>query len=837
MIAVISCLVLVLVYEKEVKSAIVAELNKNLKAEVKIDPANIDLTFIKTFPKCALEFRDVLILEALQKKNRDTLIYAGNLSLLFNVKDLINKNYTIQKIKLSKAICKLSVAKNGEPNYLFWKKSNAAISDSLHFALEDIELSDVKISYRNSREKIRTFVSLEHSEFSGDFGENTYEMSSSGKGILGFLQMGKTSLLKEKRLRYEVDLRISNDTYSISTAELAINNMFFALSGSLVVKDSLQSAGLSFEGKKLDIGAVLSLLPEKEAARMNEYSSEGEFFTTGRLNYKAGTPVDVKAEFGIKDASVTYKPKGTKLDHLNMSGSFEQSARESYLNLQNVSASMGSNTFNGFCLITNLKEPYLNLSAGIQTRLEELNAFWPIDTLESISGGIELKAVIKGKLKDLREAAFSPDVEASGSARLQDVKARLKGHGRDIQVKSGSFVLENRNVNLDNFDLLVGASDLQLTGRLPAFLNYLFDSKQPFVINADLKSSNLVLEDVLYAPGSGSGSSQVNIPARLDLNINAAIDKFSFARFEASALKGSVSIHEQKIAVKDLGLNAMDGEAKLSAFADASGKEILITADASIKNINISKLFYQCNNFGQSTLNDQHLKGFATAEIDFSGTWSRELKADLKSIKASSKVLVERGELVNFKPLESLSKYIEIQELRDIRFSSLESVIDIKDQVITIPETSIRNSALNLSLWGKHTFSNEIDYHIRLLLSELLAKKRRSNRGLDEELELVENDPENRRSVFISMTGTVDDPVIKYDKKGLRQKIGSDIKAEKQNLKLLLKEEFGLFKKDSTLHKKEEPKADQKFKIEFGEKPSRPANKLEPKKKEEDDDF
>ena len=65
---------------------------------MKVDPKNIDLTFIKSFPKCALEFKDVLILEATEKKERDTLIFAENIRLMFNLKDLWNKNYTINKI-------------------------------------------------------------------------------------------------------------------------------------------------------------------------------------------------------------------------------------------------------------------------------------------------------------------------------------------------------------------------------------------------------------------------------------------------------------------------------------------------------------------------------------------------------------------------------------------------------------------------------------------------------------------------------------------------------------------------------------------------------------------
>ena len=101
---------------------------------------------------------------------------------------------------------------------------------------------------------------------------------------------------------------------------------------------------------------------------------------------------------------------------------------------------------------------------------------------------------------------------------------------------------------------------------------------------------------------------------------------------------------------------------------------------------------------------------------------------------------------------------------------------------------------------------------------------------------LEENDPENRRCVFILMTGTVENPIIKYDRKGLKQKIGEDLKAEKHSLKQILKEEFGLFKKDSTLNQQATPKGEQKFKIEVGEKKEQKTNNLQPKKKEEDDD-
>lgn len=832
----ITAVALVFIYEDEVKSIIIGELNKNLKSEVKVDPKNIDLTFIKSFPKCALEFKNVLILEALEKKERDTLIFAENILLMFNIKDLWNKNYTINKINVDGAECNLGVSRNNKPNYIFWKQSEGQSQENLKFALKDISLSRIQLKYKNAKEKVKFSLFFKEAVFAGDFQDDQYALKTEGKAKLEYLQINRTNLLKHKNIRYDLDLDVNQSNYKINKAELALNEMYFLLNGSCNYKDSLETMDVNFNGKNLDIASVLSLLPEKYASRMNDYKSEGEFFSKGSINYRSGQKASVAAEFGVNNAVVTYKQQNVQLKKVNIQGKVNVNDKDSYLNLQNISAELGSNTLNGYCLITNLSDPYLNVGGAVNANLADVNNFWPIDTLEYVSGNLQFNATVKGNLNEIKRSAFSQNVSAEGTATLKDIKTKFKGKESEINIPEGNFVLNNRSVSVNNFKLLIGSSDVQLNGQLPGFLNYLLDENQPLVINADLKSNKLALEDVLYS-GSSSGPQKVNIPSNLSFDLNSEISNFTFSKFEAQSVSGKIGIHDQRVVVENMQLTTMDGSAQVNAMADARGEDIHIKAASDIQNINISKLFYQFNNFGQNTLSDKHLKGFATANINFTGTWSKELQCDLPSVVSNGSITIERGRLVDFKPLESLSDYVEVNELRDIKFSSLQSAFDIKNQIITIPKTYIKNSALNVELWGKHTFKNEIDYHIKLLLSELIASRKRANKQLDQELEFAENDPENRRSVYVLMTGTVDNPIIKYDRKGLKQKIGEDIKAEKQTLKQILREEFGLFKKDSTLNKPEIKKGEQKFRIEVGEKKDdKKPNGLQPKKKEEDDE-
>jgi hypothetical protein len=194
-------------------------------------------------------------------------------------------------------------------------------------------------------------------------------------------------------------------------------------------------------------------------------------------------------------------------------------------------------------------------------------------------------------------------------------------------------------------------------------------------------------------------------------------------------------------------------------------------------------MMYEMNNFSQEEILDKHIKGRGTFTFDFSTQWDKKLNCDEKSILAHCDMTIEQGELINYKPLESLAKYVELKELQHIKFNTLQSHLEIKDRVISISKTSIKNSAMNVDFYGTHTFDNIIDYHIKLLLSEVLAKKPGKNKQLDEELALVENDAENTRCVYLSMTGNIDNPKISYDRKAMKEKIKEDIKNEKQNLK------------------------------------------------------
>jgi hypothetical protein len=103
-------------------------------------------------------------------------------------------------------------------------------------------------------------------------------------------------------------------------------------------------------------------------------------------------------------------------------------------------------------------------------------------------------------------------------------------------------------------------------------------------------------------------------------------------------------------------------------------------------------------------------------------------------------------------------------------------------------------------------------------MSDVIWRKAKSKKKENTEFGYIEDDREGKMSLYLRMTGTVDDYKIGYDSKGVKEKWKQDLKEEKKTVKQLLNSEFGFFKKDTTLNEpKDEKPKDSGLQIEWEE--------------------
>jgi len=251
-------------------------------------------------------------------------------------------------------------------------------------------------------------------------------------------------------------------------------------------------------------------------------------------------------------------------------------------------------------------------------------------------------------------------------------------------------------------------------------------------------------------------------------------------------------------------------------FQNING-QLLTRTQSNLENINIKELFYTFNNFGQKFITDKHVNGMLTGEINFSSQWTNSLQIIKKNILAESSVKITDGELIEFEPMLGLARYTNVSELKHIHFSELVNRIIIRDEIITIPQMDINSSAFNISLSGTHHFDNTFSYKTKILLSEVLAGKTNRKKSGTEEFGEIEDDGFGKTSLYLSINGNTDDYIVSYDTKTAMQEVKKNLNNEKKELKKILNQELGLFRKDTSTYSSDNLSNKNKFKIIWDE--------------------
>ena len=835
-------------YQDEVKEYIVGELNKQLNTEIIVDGKDIDFTVLKNFPLASVNFKNVKALEAIQSKKKDTLFAAGEISLQFNIIDVFKKNYRIKRVEVDDANLKIRIDKEGNDNYHFWKTSIDTSNTGFSFALEKIVLKQVHFSFRDYKAKQTIDFVVNKSDLSGNFSDKKYSLESTSDLFVNTVKIDSTRYLSKRNIHSEIGLNIDNVlmTYKIDKAKIKIEDVMFEVVGYVMNSNHEPILNLGFRGKDMDIKSVLSLIPSKYKGKINDYESSGEFYMSatvqGSISKNQSPQID--ADFGIKDADITQVKDNITLHNVNLKGSYSNGNKNnselSHLTLMPFSARIDNGSVAGDLTLKNLNNPSFDGKIKADFSLEVLQKFMKIDTIETVNGQLKINADFSGERKNISSGNYE-NISTSGDLLITGMNVKLKNNSLSFTNINGDFKFDNNDLAVNSFTGNIGTSDFELKGFFRNMIGFMIKENQDITVEATLNSKNVNLNELLANKEENSSSKskyKLKFSEHIDVNLNSEIQHLEFRKFDATNIHGVIKLKDKKMVLDPITLSTMSGSITTSGLIDGTDStKLLITCFSDVNKINITKMFESFENFGQTSVTDKNLKGIATAKIQFASMLSPELKMDLDKLYAGVDMTIENGELNNVESMKSLSRFIELKDLENIRFSTLKNQIEIKNQIINVPKMEVKSNAINVTASGTHSFNNEINYKIKLSLNELLSKKAKQAKKENDEFGEIADDGLGRTNIFLLMTGTVDHPVIKYDSKSAIQNVKQDLKVEKQTLKTILKDEFGLFKKDSTLNSKK-PVEDQKFIIKWDDADKKEDKKeLKPPKKKDDDDF
>jgi hypothetical protein len=800
---VVALLISVYLFKDRIINQFIREANKSLGTPISV--GKIDVSALTDFPSLAIVFHDVYVEDSYPGK--DTLLTAKKISFRLNPVEVWKGSYNIRALRIENSITRLRINAVGKSNYNVVKEGSGGTTGTISFDLKNVKLVATEVSYDDRQSKHHHLFHSDFLEASIGVKGDLYKIHAEGDVTTDHIGVGSQFFLVKKEFdaTADIDYDDENKIVTINPSTLDLARSAFEVTGTYKFKDK-NLIDIEAHGKDTDIQTVLSLLPEGFSRQFRDYQSDGEVYFTFNVRGEMSAKKDpvFSIAFGCTDATVFHPSYNSRITRANLEGSFAtpsfSSLEDARLFLKNVHGELNGEPFEADFGLINFDNPMIDLKFKGNLDARSIMSFYPIPGVNEMSGVVKADVEFSGEIGLLKKRATAQQVKASGTLDLADLNLSLGKRPVIVSGLNGSLQFNNNDLALSNCRGVVGNSDFVLNGLFRNSVTFLLFEDQPIGIEADLKSKFLDLDE-LFGIAFGnqtSGEYQFAISPNLYLNFNCAVGALQYRRFKPRKIAGNFFIKNQMAVSRKLSFNAMGGSLTLDGIVDAKNpKAIDVVSGFKLTGVHIDSLFYVFENFDQDFIQDKHLKGQATADINTEMNFNEKLKLFPETLIADISATIKNGELNNFEPLKSLNRYLDDEGLSRLRFGELRNDIHIENKVIIIPQMEISSNVTSIQLSGTHTFDQRIDYRVT---APLRNKKKIDP---DEAFGAIEDDGSGRMKIFLKITGTTDDYDVSYDKQALKKNIASGLKQEVKELREAIKLKGNKKKKEAELSDEE----------------------------------
>ena len=804
-------------FEDEIKARALAELQAGLTTDMQV--GSIEYSVLRNFPYASLECRNVVLMGNFGE--RDTLVNTEVLSFDIGLLALVQGDITFRSITLSNGALNLRRNIRGEGNYLIWKTDTTAAEGASAFDVERLVLDGVSVLYDDRMSDVRVALSSTDALLSGALDGDQIDAEGELATPKLVVEAAGTVWVDQAPVAGTVTASINTETSNYAFSNLDFDVAGLRVSGELEVSSAQKTkltAGINIRSN--DLNAARVLIPAPYRSILDGYVLDGA--ASGRLELAGFSDAllwDLRAN--LENTSLEHEESGAELTQLTgsyaLSGGGDRSGR---VVIESTTAKLGSGRLALNGSINDFGDPTMQLSLEGDLRISDLMELAGLSERVQADGRLALEIGFAGRWPVVRNDSTSTidplllrQSRYNGTAELTGVSFNTTEMPRGVEQLNGRLNFEGDYATVKELSLRIGDSDLEMSGTLSNVLPWVFTQGEVLVVNARSTSKRIDLNGLLTAEDSADDEAYAFVlPNDLDLRLETKVDELVFRSFSATAISGSVELNKSGLRVNPMRFASCDGTANLELAVTPTRGGFRVSAAGLMTKIDIRKLFFAFEEFGQSFVTSANLKGTCAVDAVFTASMSEALTLDPKSIVSSIDLTIENGELIGLQSLADIAAYmrenkliapfVEVDRLeermRHIRFATLENRIEIKDERIYFPMMDVKSSALDIKASGTHWFDNRIDYSVGLYLRDLLVRKDRTEFGA------IEDDGLGSR-FFLSMKGTVDDPQFGYDRDAKKEIRKEERRQERETLKQILKDDLNPFKKRESSDRDENP--------------------------------
>ncbi len=627
---------------------------------------------------------------------------------------------SIRAIEVDRPTLHLLTLENGLRNWDVVRASDGGASGSpMELSLDRLEVLGARLSYEDRQAGTAVEMTGVDQSLRGDFQAERFTLASETRAEEVSVRFAGVPYLSGARLGAAIEAEVDQGAgkVSIGAGELRLNELLLALSGSAGFGEE-RSVDIAFRAPGASIHELVSLVePLAADGALTGAQTSGTMSVSGwvRGPYGGENFPALEVEARIDDGSLHYPDLPLPVRELaldltvrNPGGDIDSTVVE----LRDFRAVAGESPVNAsFTLRTPVSDPDVALQARGRLDLAEWARAIPLGEMDQVAGVVAGDLRVDVRTSDLQAKRYDR-VDAEGSLEISQLALSGEALPHPVAIDEGVVRLSPRAAEVSSLRGRIGASDFAVDGRIDEPLGYAMQGEE-LRGTVELRSALFDLNEWK----SDDELQQILVPERMDLALNAVVERVIFGDLELRNARGTARIHDQRAALEDVTLELFGGTFAFDGHYETRDPQRPgFDVDMRLAGVDVAQAGAGLPTLRAFAPVAQYASGRISTQVRLGGVLGEDMTPLLELLSGEGMLETAGLALQGLPVLEQLAERLRTDWLRQPALSDIRAAFHILDGRLHVRPFDVRLGEYATRVAGSQGIDGTMDYALELRL-------------------------------------------------------------------------------------------------------------------------
>jgi hypothetical protein len=415
--------------------------------------------------------------------------------------------------------------------------------------------------------------------------------------------------------------------------------------------------------------------------------------------------------------NVNYRAEGTPVVKINQ---LAMDFSPKMVNIQNFDAKLGKSDLKATGRIDNILA-YFSTEKTMRGTMNFQSAYF--DANEWMTPA-PTGAADAGKIPTDPTPASSEKVFDRWDFDMEGKINRLKYDAYDLTDVATKGHFTPNKMDVSNFGMKIGNSDLSGNGQIMNAWNYIFDNQTVSgVVNLNssyFDMNQFMTDDSKTASGGQQTTTStppveeiIPVPENMTMTVNAKMAKVLYTNLTLGNLDGQILVRDRVASLKDCTADVLGGQIGLTGQYNTQNlAKPVFNMDMALQNMGFKDAYNNFVTIKSFAPIAQLMDGKFNTTLSLSGLLGKDMMPDLKTLSAAGFLQTINALLSSFKPMQEIGNKLNVDYLKQMEIKDTKNWFEIKDGMLNIKPFDCQMKDVAMKISGSHGLANEMNYQI-----------------------------------------------------------------------------------------------------------------------------